>query len=199
MMKYAVTIILFMLISPLFGNEVIGENVFFEIEPNDSFQQAQYFFENDGDIRLKNAVYDGNNLDYFAFIGTAGDIIDLHMDAIDGDVVCEKDPFLRLISRNLELIEGDDDSGPGYNAYIEMVTLSYTGIYYVTADNRCDPVPEYNYELRINNLTPYYNECISDFDLDGDVDGKDLVQYSENNDGVSLAIISEQFGGSNCQ
>ncbi len=198
-MKKIVSIILLIITSLHFGNVVIAETVYFEIEPNDTFQQAQFFFVNDGDIRLNNAGYQGNNSDYFAFIGTAGDIIDLHMDAIDGDVSCEKDPILRLYNRNLELIRGDDDSGPGYNAYIEQVTLSYTGIYYVNTDNFCTVVPEYSYELRINYLAFYYNECISDFDLDGDVDGKDLAQYIENTYGVSLTNISEQFGGTICQ
>ena len=198
-MKNIVSIILIVSINLFFGDAITAETVYFEIEPNDSFQQAQFFFENDGDILLDNAGYQSTNLDYFAFIGTAGDIIDIHMDAIGGSESCDKDPLLRLINRNLELIEGDDDSGAGFNAFIEQETLSYTGIYYINADNFCTDVPEYNYELRINNLTAYFNECISDFNLDSDVDGNDLAQYSENNYGVSLINIAEQFGRSNCQ
>ena len=41
-------------------------------------------------------------------------------------------------------------------------------------------------------------QCVGDFDGDGDVDGSDLATFIQNNQGISLMTFSENFGRNNC-
>ena len=133
----------------------VSATTYSEIEPNDSFSEAQYFAVSDGSIFLGNALLDNQN-DFFSFFGTTGDFVTIAMNVVGGSQAGVKDPYLELFDSSETLIAEDDDNGPSWNALISM-TLGYTGLYYIHAHDFGFFNDEYHYNLEIGGLTPYTN------------------------------------------
>ncbi|GAB4546869.1 MAG: hypothetical protein OHK0023_07190 [Anaerolineae bacterium] len=65
----------------------------------------------------------------YAFRGSAGEIIEARMRALDGTL----DPTLILLDAQNTLIAQDDDAGDGYNAALIAITLPSDGLYFLVA------------------------------------------------------------------
>jgi hypothetical protein len=65
----------------------------------------------------------------FAFWGSAGDVITIAMNRVDGDL----DSFLELLDSRQQRITSDDDGGGGQNARLDRYRLPRTDLYYIRA------------------------------------------------------------------
>jgi hypothetical protein len=72
---------------------------------------------------------DGANEHVFTFEGAAGELINIKMERISGDV----DPFLTLFSPDIEIIAVDDNTGAERDADLRNIKLLEDGLYSVQA------------------------------------------------------------------
>jgi hypothetical protein len=78
---------------------------------------------------LQDTITEEDSESFYAFWGTAGDIVTVTMDRTTGNL----DPVLELLDDDEVRMLRDDDSGANQNAAIERYTLTYTGVHYIRA------------------------------------------------------------------
>ena len=57
---------------------------------------------------------------------------------------------------------------------------------------------DYQTHIKYAMTPPIFKKCKGDFNEDGDVDGEDLFEYSEDEKGVQLKWFAEEFGRIDC-
>jgi hypothetical protein len=80
-----------------------------------------------GETLAQELDYDSNRVDQWTFSGEAGDVVRIAMNGDDIDAYLE-------IDKDEQAIDWDDDSGEGYNALIEELTLPESGPYLILAE-----------------------------------------------------------------
>jgi len=72
---------------------------------------------------------EGANQHVYTFEGKAGELVNITMERISGDV----DPFLTLFTPDIEIVAIDDNAGSGRNAELRNIKLLEDGLYSVQA------------------------------------------------------------------
>lgn len=85
-------------------------------------------------------------VDQWQFEGNAGDVVTISMEAAG---VAEIDTYLTLLDPNNQIVAEDDDSGGGYNAMIEGLSLRDSGTYTIAASS-FDPTAAGGYTLTLS-------------------------------------------------
>ena len=150
-----VTLLILVIMALFCFQGIANATLYSEVEPNNSFAQAQFFNLSNGTINLSNAYLENNYSDYFSFYGTFGNSVSIAMDALPSSVILSRDTYLFLNNSSYANLVTNDDSGPDYNALIANYILPYTGNYYVLANDWGSFDSPYNYNLTISGLTPY--------------------------------------------
>jgi V8-like Glu-specific endopeptidase len=106
----------------------IDDPVFILIDSNDQISEAVNF---DVGTTIFGSVSSGNDVDMYSFTTTAGSRVGIDIDIAGQDL----DSWLRLFDSNgVELLESDDDVGPGDEPHFRESYLEYTiptdGTYY---------------------------------------------------------------------
>lgn len=78
---------------------------------------------------VTDGVLEPDSLELWTFNGEAGQVVDIAMDSLDGEL----DPYLTLSTLDGEILTQDDDSGEGFNSRINDYTLPLTDTYLIQA------------------------------------------------------------------
>ncbi|MBN1481957.1 T9SS C-terminal target domain-containing protein [candidate division KSB1 bacterium] len=116
-----------------------------EFEPDNSHNQGEKLV--DGFVSVKHNVYPAGDVDFFWFSANAGDIIEIvtvtpnpFWSSKDDPYQllppseADLDPFVTLYLPNRNVLAQDDDSGTGWDAYVN-IQVPESGIYYISVES----------------------------------------------------------------
>lgn len=150
--------------NPLLGRPGVQADVA-EVEPNDDFTTANAFACGD-DYRPANIDFP-DDIDFMVISANAGDLLTFGTDA-DGATGQIDDTIIGIFDDLGNLLDSDDDSGPGFYSLLSDIPAPYTGTYYLAVIAfDIDAVGAYKAFLRCTAAPPppVNDDCAGAIDL----------------------------------